>query len=338
MGALTDDVKRAVFVKLNEVFRDDVETLARVLYYLDQEEDAYRHAERVPPFWRTLVNALVSDALFATYARRLAQDTRGEQENEDFMRYIRRLGQIYDRHLTASEREADISDVQSLDVRLLADIELGQRDGAVGFARTWAFMTPESQAEVLKFARSLCADTRVAVWGNLDDVVGVLSKVRGNVVLVGLAIATIAYDVLRNIRRWWHGEISGKRCCKNIVDSVLSLVGGLGGGLAGTVMGTVVAGPVGALVGGAAGAIVAGRVTNMLSDRLTQWIFGLPRTEALENAFNFFRLPATASNHEINTAYRQLCLKHHPDKGGNAEEFHVVQVNMAVIAASRDEI
>ena len=160
MGALTDDVKRAVFVKLNEVFRDDVETLARVLYYLDQEEDAYRHAERVPPFWRTLVNALVSDALFATYARRLAQDTRGEQENEDFMRYIRRLGQIYDRHLTASEREADISDVQSLDVRLLADIELAQREGAVGFARTWAFMTPESQAVVLKFAR-LVAVSRI---------------------------------------------------------------------------------------------------------------------------------------------------------------------------------
>lgn len=186
--------------------------------------------------------------------------------------------------------------------------------------------------------RSLCADRRLAVWGTVDDVVGVVSKVGGKLVVVALTIGTIAYDVLRNIRRWWHGEISGKRCCKNIVDSVLSMVGGLGGGVAGTVMGAAVAGPVGALAGAVAGAMVAGRVTNMLSDRLTQWIFGLPKTEALENAFNFFGLPATASNHEINSAYRQLCLEHHPDRGGNAEEFHVVQVNMAVIAASRDEI
>ena len=45
-----------------------------------------------------------------------------------------------------------------------------------------------------------------------------------------------------------------------------------------------------------------------------------------------------ASNHEINTAFRALCLKHHPDKGGRSEDFHIVQVNMAVIKAAKGDL
>ena len=91
------------------------------------------------------------------------------------------------------------------------------------------------------------------------------------------------------------------------------------------------------MIGGITGGIIAGQVSSIFIDRLTQKIFGIPKDEALENAFRYFGLTAKASNNEINKAFRQMCLKHHPDKGGNEEDFHFVQYNMAVIKAARGE-
>ena len=98
------------------------------------------------------------------------------------------------------------------------------------------------------------------------------------------------------------------------------------------------AGPVGTLAGGIIGGIISSAVINSLIDKLTQSLFVIPKSEALENAYNFFGVKATASNDEINTAYRKLCLKHHPDKGGKPEDFHFVQVNMGVIKVARGEL
>ncbi len=42
-----------------------------------------------------------------------------------------------------------------------------------------------------------------------------------------------------------------------------------------------------------------------------------------------------ASNEEINKRYRELCLKHHPDKGGKVEDFQKLQCSMAIIRLSK---
>ena len=42
-----------------------------------------------------------------------------------------------------------------------------------------------------------------------------------------------------------------------------------------------------------------------------------------------------ASNQEINTRFRELCLQYHPDKDGNVEDFHKLQSSMTIIRLSK---
>ena len=53
------------------------------------------------------------------------------------------------------------------------------------------------------------------------------------VAVAALAALQLGWEAIQNLRRWWKGEISGKRCAKNIVDSSFSIgmgvVGGIGG-------------------------------------------------------------------------------------------------------------
>ena len=54
--------------------------------------------------------------------------------------------------------------------------------------------------------------------------------------------------IYSSIQRWWNGEISGKRCAKNVVDA--TVIGGLTsfGGVAGGAGGAALGGIVGTLV------------------------------------------------------------------------------------------
>lgn len=66
-------------------------------------------------------------------------------------------------------------------------------------------------------------------------------------------------------------------------------------------------------------------IANSLSDWLTLKLFDLPKDQAVENAFSFMNLSHHASNEEINSRFRQLCLQYHPDKDGDVNEFHKLQ-------------
>lgn len=88
--------------------------------------------------------------------------------------------------------------------------------------------------------------------------------------------------------------------------------------------------------GGIFGSIFGHYFGETLSDRLTQWIFGIPKSAALEEAYNYLGVKATYSNDKINQAFRQLSRKYHPDKAsGKDEDFLKVQVAMEVIKNSR---
>ena len=173
----------------------------------------------------------------------------------------------------------------------------------------------------------------------------VLVKTKKALVGVALVATYLAFDVIYNIRRWWRGEISGKRCAKNIVDCGASvaagLAGGVGGKVAGAMVGGAVFGPVGvaagALIGAVYGCVAASICAQALSDQLTQWFFDIPRSEALENAYRFLGLPASASNSEINTAYRRMALQYHPDKGGDRDKWTKLQYHLAIIREARGE-
>ena len=53
----------------------------------------------------------------------------------------------------------------------------------------------------------------------------VANKVGGKVVGITLVAVQLSYAVISNMWQWWNGEISGKRCSKNIIDSVASIAG-----------------------------------------------------------------------------------------------------------------
>lgn len=70
--------------------------------------------------------------------------------------------------------------------------------------------------------------------------------------LVALCALQLTYEAIKNIRQWYNGEISGKRCAKNLIDTTFTIAAGVGGGAAGAALGSL-AGPVGTIVGAFAG-------------------------------------------------------------------------------------
>ncbi len=197
----------------------------------------------------------------------------------------------------------------------------------------WALVSRLAEAVIVQTITRLIIYKRALLC--VDDLVG-LAKQRSRAVVMVILSAVylrLSYQALSNLRQWWSGKISSARCAKNIIDSLGGVAAGVGG-VVGAVIGSIVAGPISMLVGGIIGSLVGSRLANILLNRLKQKIFGVPKT-LKEKAYAYLGVPMTASDSEVNTAYRRLCLKHHPDKGGRAKEFLVVQAYMDVIRAAR---
>uniref|UniRef100_A0A914C550 J domain-containing protein n=1 Tax=Acrobeloides nanus TaxID=290746 RepID=A0A914C550_9BILA len=151
-----------------------------------------------------------------------------------------------------------------------------------------------------------------------------------------LAAVYLSFEALHSIYLWWKGEISGKRVAKNIIDCTATVGAGIGGGVVGGIIGSL-AGPVGTFCGTLIGGAVSSIAANALVDKLTLELFDLPKDVAVENAYSFLGLSKSASSDAINAAYKKLCLKYHPDKGGNPEDFTKLQSCMAIIKVSHGE-
>ncbi len=147
----------------------------------------------------------------------------------------------------------------------------------------------------------------------------------------------MTHESWTNIQAWRHGEITGKRCVKNIIDDIASITGTVAGSQLGASIGTSLNPGVGTILSAIIGGLVGGVSVGMISDYLTRWIFDLPPTIALENAYNFLGVSSSCTNEEVNKAYHRLALKYHPDRGGSEEQFLQLTVNVAIIKQSREE-
>jgi hypothetical protein len=172
----------------------------------------------------------------------------------------------------------------------------------------------------------------------LDEFINIVDHAGAKVVMVGLAGVCLSFEAIKNLYQWWGGQITGKRCAKNLVDATFMVGGGVLGGIGGATLGSAMGGPFGTVAGGIIGGIVSSQVLHALCDILTQTLFDLPKDAALENALNYLGVPMSATNGEINAAFRKKCLQHHPDKGGKSEDFILLQANMAVIKLARGEL
>jgi hypothetical protein len=318
-------------MKLITIFENEPEVFARVSFYLSKEDNSYKDNSTIPPAWRTLKSTLRSDAAFKNYAERLAEDTKRAETDVDFRKT---MNIVYSKMMDASEENLAVETYQEFKLARITNFDARQISGFMGLAHAWGLIPVSTQRQILKVIPKI---VNRQVISAVDEVVSLVNKSGGDIVMVALAAISLSYDVIKSLYRWWNGEITGKRCCKNIVDSTFTVAAGVGGGVGGAALGSLV-GPLGTLAGGIIGGIISSTAMNLLIDRLTQSLFGIPKDEALENAYNFFGVKVTASNNEINTAFRKLCLKHHPDKGGKSEDFYLVQVNMGVIKAARGEL
>ena len=154
---------------------------------------------------------------------------------------------------------------------------------------------------------------------------------------VALIAVQLTWETCVEISRWWKEEITGKRCVKNIIDKSAGAACVIGGGYFLAHLARAYSPVWGPVVGGVVGGALGYEVCFAISDWATQKIFGVPKEEALENAYRFLGLPCDATNNEINETFRGLTLKYHPKNGGNGEDWHNLQISMSVIKASKGE-
>ncbi|CAB4037675.1 Hypothetical predicted protein, partial [Paramuricea clavata] len=279
-----------------------------VLFFLDEEDKAHKDDsdQLYAPQWKSLKDTLKKEKAFRELAKRLSDETRrvGNDQEGDQNFYFKRL------------------------IRSLLKSGVWER---------YRGIIPRS----LQVAVISCAGIAVhhlsTVMTTVDDVVSLVDKTGGRIVMVGLAAVYLTCSAYVNIRRWWRDEISGERCIKNLLDTTFTIGAGVVGGFAGAAIGSFVAGPFGAAIGSLVGGWVSAAGMKCLSDVMTRRMFGLPKEEAVENAYRYLGVEMADSNAEINTAFRKLCLKHHPDKGGNEADFFIVQCNMGIIRQARGE-
>ena len=311
-----------------DIYEGEEEKLVRVLRYLDAEDSIFQDSpRRYAPQWGSLRATIKIDGAFRMYADRLSEDARSCESDDNFRIRIR---QVYEDLLKHCDMEEDISNYQGLDVMRFVDKSLIMQETLRGFVKAW---------DVLPYtAKEAIIDTvlRISRSSMAANMTTVALQQASRIAVVGLAAVHLSYKVYCHMKRWWDGEIDGKWCAKHAVDDTAAIAAGAAGAFGGATIGSAL-GPIGAVAGGIIGGLVTGLGTNYLIDRITEWIFGLPKSEALSNAYRYLHVPANASNSEVNNSYHRLCLLHHPDKGGNKEEFFILQLHMSTIRQARGE-
>ena len=318
--------------KISRCLSDSPEKLARLLYFLVKEENVERY-ERV---LRSVIDNVVA---FKNIVEKLVNDVDHLETDPE---YRRLMADIWNNYLKPNEK-ADVGNGhQRFDLQLYLRRDQTQAIFTINFIETLSRLPPSSQAQIVSAITNVAetvlpSGMALALRQSASNALSLTRGASGKLVGVTLAAVYLSYEIYKDICRWWKGEISGVRCVKNVIDGTASMAAGVGGGFAGAAIGTALIPGVGTVIGGIVGGITAASVMSALSDWVTQKIFNLPKEEALENAYRFLGLSYGASNDQINAAFKRLVLKYHPDKGGSYEDWHKLQVSMAVIKASKGE-
>lgn len=120
---------------------------------------------------------------------------------------------------------------------------------------------------------------------SLEEMVHMAQKLSGDRYEVIIGLSHFTNDMWQNWNRWRNSEISGVGCLKKNVDGFVELGFGVAGAYGGEIVGSAIANAkIVHLVGGVGGGLAFTCLGATLTDRFTQWVFNLPKNEALEIA------------------------------------------------------
>ncbi len=159
----------------------------------------------------------------------------------------------------------------------------------------------------------------------VDDFVAGLLPSNPYKLCFGISAAYIVGVCIYNVWQCWNNGMSKSRAGKNIMDTVITTVAGNLAGFGVASLVTPVTAPIGIVLLITAGiGIGASFILVPIVDRLTQWIFNLPKEEALEKAFYILGVKKNATDEDIRSAYRHRMRDYHEDKlrqrGASKEE------------------
>mmetsp|Transcript_89833 Transcript_89833/g.287942 ORF Transcript_89833/g.287942 Transcript_89833/m.287942 type:complete len:1250 (-) Transcript_89833:438-4187(-) len=145
----------------------------------------------------------------------------------------------------------------------------------------------------------------------------------------GLERSELGPEATTEVKRWLVGETSGPQCSQVILDRALTVLSNfkLSSGCQLEVLG----GPLGAIVGGFNDA-----------DWLLDEVFSRQPVDAIREAFTHMGFRergadsgdwSNISADEISLAYRRMCLRGHPSRGGSPRAYLKMQVSMELVRA-----
>ncbi len=335
--------------KISEYLQHDTDKLVSVLcFFCNRDIETSRYIQ-------ILRSVSSNDKAFQGIVNNLVEDTKKLKDDPNFLCV---MADIWNNYLEPNEKK-NVGNGQRFDFQLvLSDLKLIEATAAYNFISALSKLPPSVQNEVVQLtinAANIVVGSKLALTlhGSFNNLLQITKSTSGKIVAVGLVAVYLAFEAWNNLKLWWKGEITGIRCAKNVIDSLAGMTAGAVGGIAGAAVGSsIVTGigvaigaavapaalAVGSILGGVIGGVASATAASNISDWLTQKIFNLPKEVALENAYRFLDLEYGASNVEINSSFRHLALEYHPDKGGSYDDWHKLQVTMAIIKLSKGEI
>ena len=307
-----------LFKLISDILKNEPNLLTRLMLFLsdpknEQFKDSIKFMQKHNP------NNLES------FVREMAQDALKSTEDPV---YIETMRIIYDNYLKGKDLE--LSDFH-FEIDKFTDKTI-----QFNMLKAISSLDNETRASLVKNIAAICEATNFGILSKYVN--GAISQIASSKYAgEALLFAFLAKEAYDSIRDWYQGKITGKRCTKQIIDSIYSAAGGYIGGSLGMAAGAAL-GPTGLVIGAIVGGLIGSNVVGNFSKWLTSELFDLPRDVGVENAFKFMGINHKSTNQEINRRFRELCLKYHPDKGGSNEQFHQLQVSMAVIKCARGEV
>jgi len=147
----------------------------------------------------------------------------------------------------------------------------------------------------------------------------------------GLERSELGSEITAEVRRWLLAETSGPQCSQVVLDRALTVLSNFK--LASGCQLEVLGGPLGAIVGGYSDA-----------DWLHDEVFRRQPADAIRDAFALLGFRARADgdwssfvSEEISLAYRRMCLRGHPSRGGAPRAYLKLQVAMELVRAFAGE-